>query len=174
MPHPLEVKYALPSKDILDIIARSPRCEQMVKGFVAECHLERMLKRVRSRGGIIDYERVDEDGRADFRVMAEGGPFLIECKMFMTRASRRSGYKVDFRKTRNSAGDRLSRFYRRSDFDILAACTFNQNGQWDFVFIRISDLPLDEDAGGDRLKKSVFYRPGQPHWAGTLSEVLGR
>lgn len=44
MPHDLEIAYQLTSNEILDIIKRSPRCEQMVKGFVAEYHLERKLK----------------------------------------------------------------------------------------------------------------------------------
>lgn len=173
MPHPLEIKYGLGSGEILDVIGRSPRCEQMVKGFVAEFHLEKMLEKAKTTDLIVDYKRIDKDGKPDFKVDLKGGFITVECKMFMSaKASNSNGYKVDFQRTRNSPGDPRSRFYRRSEFDLLAACTYNQDKLWRFVFIRTLDLPLDADAGEDCLKKAVYYRPGQEHWMETLKEAL--
>jgi len=168
----LAEKYMLSPEDILKVIARSPRCEQMVKGFVAEYHLERKLDDLVAAGKIMAYQRLDRDGQPDFLITTADGSLKLECKMFMSAKSSQRGYKVDFQKTRNSPGDPLSRFYRRADFDILAACTYNQNERWDFVFIWTVDLPIDEKAGQDCLKKAVYYRQGDPLWSTSLEEIL--
>jgi hypothetical protein len=171
MPHALENAYQLTSNEILDIIKRSPRCEQMVKGFVAEYHLERKLKALQE-AGLLTYERIDSDGQPDFKVVVNGRTLLMECKNVMTNGYSNGDYKVDFQRTRNSPGDPLSRFYKRSDFDILAACTYNQNGKWDFLYILTSDLPLDDDVGGNCLKKAVRYHTGNIWWTTSLENIL--
>lgn len=170
MSHRLETRYGLPAKDILNVIERSPRCEQMVKGFVAEYHLENLLKTLLAKGDILGYKLIDVDGEPDFEVTTlDGTRALIECKMFMSNQKK---WKVDFQRTRNSKSNPLSRFYRRSDFDVLAACTYNHNGRWDFVYVRTEDLPLDEDAGEDCLKKAVYYEETNPCWFSSLRDAL--
>lgn len=95
MPHDLEIAYQLTSNEILDIIKRSPRCEQMVKGFVAEYHLERKLKALQE-AGLLTYERIDSDGRPDFKVVVNGRTLLMECKNVMTNGYSNGDYKVEF------------------------------------------------------------------------------
>lgn len=173
MPRDLAADYQLTPEQILQVIARSPRCEQMVKGFVAEYHFELKLIELKEQGLIDDWEKIDQDGQPDYRVTIGGRTQTIEVKLFMTQAASNGRYKVDFQRTRNSPGDPLSRFYRRSDFDVLAGCTYNQNHRWDFVCIRTSDLPLDDKVGQDCLKKAVYYLDGDPGWTSDIIEVLG-
>lgn len=173
MSHPLEEKYQLIADQILEVIARSPRCEQMVKGFVAEYHFELLLTDLKDREVIQDFQRIDKDGQPDFQVHVDGQMHLVEVKLFMTTGGTNSRYKVDFQRTRNAKDDKRSRSYRRSDFDILAACTYNKNGRWDFQFIRTSDLPLDEKMGEDCLKKAVYYEKSDTHWVSRFETVLG-
>lgn len=142
----------------------------MVKGFVAEYHLENALKALHERGEILGYRLIDVDGKPDFEAATlDGTRVLIECKMFMSNHKR---WKVDFQRTRNSKSNPLSRYYRRSDFDVLAACTYNHNGRWDFVYIRTQDLPLDDEAGEDCLKKAVYYDERVPCWTSSLKSIL--
>lgn len=172
MSHYLEDAYQLTANEILDVIRRSPRCEQMVKGFVAEYHLERKLKVLQERG-LLTYQRIDHDGQPDFKVIVGGRTVLMECKNVMTNGYSNGDYKVDFQRTRNSPEYPLLRFYKRSDFDILAACTYNQNGRWDFLCISTSDLPLDADVGEGCLKKAVRYHAGDVRWTISLVKILG-
>jgi hypothetical protein len=46
--------------------------------------------------------------------------------------------------TRNSKDGINTRSYRVGYFDILAVCTFNQTGKWDFLFVRANDLDVVE------------------------------
>ncbi len=41
-PHPVEIEMGLPASEILDVIRRSDRCYQTVRGYVAERHLEKL------------------------------------------------------------------------------------------------------------------------------------
>lgn len=101
MPHDLESAYQLTANDILDVISRSPRCEQMVKGFVAEYHLELRLKALQEKG-LLTYERTDSDGQPDFKVVSDGRTLLVECKNVMTYRYSNGDYKIDFQRTRIS------------------------------------------------------------------------
>lgn len=169
MPPSLAEKYKLSPEEILGIIARNPRCEQRVKGFVAEYHLKKILEELKPKGIIIDFHGSIKDNDPDFTLVTKNATLLMECKMFR---SNKKGYEVDFQKTRNAQDDKLSRFYRRSSFDILAACTFNKNERWDFRFIWTRDLPLDEVAGEDCLKKVVRYQEGDGRWSDSLEKIL--
>ncbi|WP_019178251.1 hypothetical protein [Methanomassiliicoccus luminyensis] len=169
MPSSLADKYNLTPEEVLKIIEDNPRCEQMVKGFVAEYHLEKILKVLKSKGIILDFHGPVKDKDPDFTLVTKNGTLLMECKMFR---SNKKGYEVDFQKTRNAQDDKLSRFYRRSSFDILAACTYNKNERWDFRFIRTKDLPLDVSAGEDCLKKVVRCEEGDCRWSDSLENLL--
>lgn len=54
-------------------------------------------------------------------------------------------YKVEIQRTRNSKDGSNTRSYRVGYFDVLAVCTFNQTGRWDFMFIRVKDLDVVEN-----------------------------
>lgn len=173
MTHILADNYQLPADDILEIIRRSPRCEQMVKEFVAEFHLERIFKTLLGDDKITGFKRLDDDGQPDFEAYPGRNTIQVECKMFMSGRQYKNGdYKVDFQRIRHSTIDPRSRHYRRSDFQILAACTYNQNQRWDFVYIKTKHLPLDIEAGEDCLVKAVRYNPQAPFWTSSIEEVL--
>ena len=172
MPHLLETEFELSGEEILNVIARSPRCKQMVKGFVAEYHLEGVLNQLKSQGVLHSVERIDADGEPDFSIRSSAGTFRVECKMVMSAKPHSDGdLKVDFQRTRNSPGDPLSRFYKKGDFDIVAACLYNQTGKWEFRYIRTADLPVDEKVGKDCLKKALRYPGGLP-WKESLIPVV--
>lgn len=174
MPHPLESEFELSGSEVLDVIARSPRCKQMVKGFVAEYHLERILRALVERGELTSVDRIDTDGEPDFRVTSPVGAYRVECKMVMSAKPYANGdLKIDFQRTRNSPGDPLSRFYKRKDFDIVAACLYNQTGRWDFRYIRTKDLPVDEKVRKNCLKKALRY-PGNLPWNESLIPLVDK
>jgi hypothetical protein len=146
----------------------------MVKGFVAEYHLEKMLNELKNEGILQSVERVDADGEPDFRIKSYKGTFRVECKMVMSAKPYSDGdFKIDFQRTRNSPSDPLSRFYKKTDFDIVAACLYNQTGRWEFRFIRTADLPVDDKVGKDCLKKALRYPGGLP-WKESLASLLAK
>jgi hypothetical protein len=64
------------------------------------------------------------------------------------------------------------RGYRAEDFEVLAACLFNQTGTWDYVFVESGRLARRPNFP-DYL---VIMQPVPPSprgvWKGTLEEVL--
>lgn len=172
MPHPLETEFELSSDEILNVIDRSPRCKQMVKGFVGEYHLEKVLNKLKADGILQAVERIDADGQPDFRIRSSARTFLVECKLAMTAKPTSLGdIKVDFQRTRNSPADPLSRFYKRGNFDILAACLYNQTKRWEFRYIRTADIPVDRKVGKDCLIKNLRYPGGLP-WYDSLIPLV--
>lgn len=165
----LEKECNLSAREILDIIDRSPRCRQMVIGFVAEYHLEKVLKEL----PLDEVTRIDQDGRPDFEISYRGRKFLLECKNVMSSFKYKDGnYKVDFQKTRNAKDDPTSRFYKTDDFHVLAACLYPQTGKWKFIFARTKNLPKDKKYS-DLPSKSVKVAPHiQFPWTKDLIECL--
>lgn len=43
----------------------------------------------------------------------------------------------------------------------------------DFLYILTSDLPLDDEADGNCLKKAVRYHTGNIRWTTSLEKILG-
>lgn len=136
--HALESQFALNAQEILDIIDGRSRLAVAVRGGVAEHHLEtglRSSRRVRS------VERRDRDGEPDFDVvLADGRSFVIECKNVSPTRYADGGIKVEVQKTRASKNDPASRFYRVTEFDVVAACLFSATGAWEFKFALSSTL----------------------------------
>ncbi len=132
-PHPVEVEMGLPAWEILDVIKRSDRCYQTVRGYVAERHLEKLLEKLKGSGAIQQSVYVNKDGQPDFRVTLHGQTKTIECKNVMSKTRYANGdLKVDFQRTRNQLGTgaRIGRYYKVTDFDILSACEHNQCNSW--------------------------------------------
>jgi len=174
MTNKLEDEFQLSADEILHVIDRSPRCKQMVKGFVAEYHLERLFQGLKDSGKIVSFERLNRDGQPDFVVKSNKGSFRVECKMAMAKTRYADGdMKIDFQRTRNSPADPTSRFYKRGDFDIVAACLYNQTGKWEFKFIRTSNLLIDQKVGKDCLMKALRYPGGLP-WVNSIESLILR
>ena len=168
----LEQEFELTPQKILEIIQRSPRAKQLVKGFIAEFKLEEVLFQLKKDGKIEDFNRIDKDSQPDFRVLFKRTEMTVECKNVMSGTIFSDGSpKVDFQRTRNARDDPTSRFYTVDDFDVLAACMHNQTGKWEFLFIRTRDLDRDIKYGDPYLRKSVKVRK-EPPWENDLVKVL--
>jgi hypothetical protein len=177
-PHPVEIEMGLPASEILDVIRRSDRCYQTVRGYVAERHLEKLLEQLKASGAIQDSVFINKDGQPDFRVTPlHGRTKTIECKNVMSKTKYANGdLRVDFQRTRNQLGSgaRTGRYYKVTDFDILAACEHNQTGQWRFKFVRTANLPQVTVSGVQCLVKAVRVPPalnGTP-WTENLLSLL--
>jgi hypothetical protein len=163
--HPLELKLGLPASDILDIISGAFRLEAAVRGGVAEHHLERHLRDV---PGVRKVRHIIEDGKPDFEIHYRSRPFLIECKNVLAR-QQQGVPRVDFQKTRASKSDPCSRYYKPTQFEILAACLHPITNQWEFRFAPTKTLSPHPRCVG-RLASGVLVRD----WAQDLRIVLDR
>lgn len=167
MQHPLELQLGLPANEILDIISGAFRLAAAVRGGVAEHHLERQLREV---PGVSRVRHIIEDGRPDFEVEYRKRAFLIECKNVLARKTPQGMPRVDFQKTRASKSDPCSRYYKPSQFDVLAACLHPVNQAWEFRFAPTDGLAPHARCAG-RLASNVVV---QPTWAQDLRQVLDR
>lgn len=166
-PHPLEEEFGLPAWKILDLIADARRLKVAVRGSVAEEYLRQHLSSV---DGVDRVEILDEDGKPDFRIRHRGQrSYLIECKNVL-RKSPKSDPRVDFQRTRASVGDPCTRYYKPTDFDILAACLFPATGIWDFRFCATRLLAPHLKCPG-RLSQKNVYTNGVG-WSASVLQVL--
>ena len=172
--HPLERAFGLPAHTILDVLQRSNRLFVAVKGGIAQEHLRRKLASLRKAGRIASFESIDRDGQPDFRVIYRGRQFLIECKNVRRTLSRRE-MAIDFMRTRYAATEGPeNRFYRPSEFHILAACLFNQTGRWEFKYIPTARLSRHPRHRG-RLDNRVSLGPSKKYfrlWTDDLPAAL--
>ncbi len=174
--HPLELKFNATAWDILSAIERGFRSQVDVKGKLAEWFLYKQLMELKSQSVIEDVTWYDIDGRPDFDIVIGGRTIRMECKNVRSGENPKSyqgDFRVEIQKTRNQlvGGVRL-RGYRADDFEILAACLFNQAGPWDYVFVEAGSLARRPNFP-DYL---VIMQPIPPSprgvWKGTLAEVL--
>jgi hypothetical protein len=136
--HALEEQFDLNSTEILEIIAGRSRLSVAVRGGVAEHHLERQL---RADKRITSVARLDKDGQHDFDVtLASGWSLGIECKNASPESYANGDFRVEVQKTRASKNDPASRFYKVTEFDVVAACVFAATGKWTFMYARTSNL----------------------------------
>lgn len=138
--HSLERALGLSARAILDAIKRNNRILVAVKGAVAQERLRYRLSRLKISGAIQDFGSLDADGKPDFWVRFRGREYLVECKN-VQKQLRRGEMTVDFMRTRyQKTGKPSARFYSESEFQVLAACRFNQTRKWDFRFIATTKL----------------------------------
>ena len=150
------------------------RAQVDVKGKLAELYLYRQLKKLEKSGKISNLEWIDVDGKPDFSLTHKKKKYQIECKNLRNETYKRPppAYKVEIQKTRNSKDGTNTRSYRTDYFDILAVCTFNQTGKWEFCFIKASDLNTVEDYPS--LLKIMQRVPHKPEgvWKKDILDVL--
>lgn len=163
-PHPLELQLGLSAGEILDVIARAFRLGAAVRGGVAEHHLHSYLSEV---PGITSVRHIIEDGRPDFQVEYRKRSFLIECKNVLAR-TQRGLPKVDFQKTRASKTNPCSRYYRQTQFQVLAACLHPISRRWEFRFSPTAQLEPHKTCPG-HLASNVIVRHD---WPSNLEMVL--
>jgi hypothetical protein len=143
--HPLAQQFNLSPDEILDLIANARRLKMAVRGWVAEEHLRSTLARI---PGVV-CDRLDEEGGPDLRVaFRRGPPLMIECKNVARERDKAGNARLDFQRTRAAKGDPCSRYYKPSDFDIVAACLHAVTSTWDFRYVLSVRLPMHKVCEG--------------------------
>lgn len=174
MVHPLEEKLNAPAEDIMEAILNGFRAQVDVKGKLAELYLDHYLRRLEESGTISYLNWVDVDGEPDFNFEYNSRVIKVECKNVRNEIYQRPtpAYKVEIQKTRNSKDGSNTRSYPRNYFEILAVCTFNQTGEWNFCFVRSLDLEGRDDDGS--LLKTMQRVPMIPEdpWRVDLVDIL--
>jgi hypothetical protein len=175
--HPLEQLFNASAWDILSAIERGFRAQVDVKGKLAEWFLYKHLTELQRLGVVQRVEWRDQDGVPDFLLEVGGRSLQMECKNIRSGRVSRSGWRVEIQKTRNQIGGGPARGYKADEFDILAACLFNQSGQWSFLFAAAANLErrlLHQDYLVIMQKVPMT---GQGYWheqlQSALTEVLG-
>jgi hypothetical protein len=149
--HPLVKQFNLSPTEILDLIDSAKRLKMAVRGWVAEEHLRTALAALPD----VTCERLDDEGGPDIRVNYRGGPPLtIECKNVSRDRDKFGNSKIDFQRTRAAKGDPCSRYYQKSDFDIVAACLHATTHSWDFKFVLPTQLPGHKKCDG-RISNNI-------------------
>jgi hypothetical protein len=154
--HKLLDELDLPPEALFDLINGASRLKMAVRGWVAEQKLEQALQKIH---GVSDCHRINEEGQPDVTLRWRGGaPILIECKNVLRKLSA-SGYpKIDFQRTRASKANPCSRYYKPTDFPILAACLHAVTEKWNFKFALTRDLPSHAKCSG-RIASGVIVGP---------------
>lgn len=164
--HRLEKHFELSSRAILDIITHRHRLETAVRGGVAEHHLQSHLERADE---VLTMRQIDEDGQPDFDVtLVSGRRVTIECKNVSPVPLKSGAARVEVQKTRASKGDPTSRFYRRDQFDLVAASLWPVTGQWEFRFKATAELAVHRDFP-DRV---AAIQVVDETWSDTISAAL--
>lgn len=138
-PHALSTELKMPAEAVLDLIQNASRLKMAVRGWVAEHHLEAFLQTV---PGVKDCRRLDEEGGPDIELRFKSSDrLLVECKNVL-RATAKGGIpRVDFQRTRASKTDPCSRYYKPTDFHVLAACLHAVTERWEYRFLPTMCLP---------------------------------
>jgi hypothetical protein len=171
--HPLEKKFNASAQDILSAVEHGFRAQVDVKGKLAEWFLFKELRKIQEAGTLENVVWHDSDSKPDFEVTLGGQVIRVECKNVRSGPHNivRSGpcagwFRVEIQKTRNGIDrtGKATRAYRVDQFDVLAACTFNQAGEWRHLFCPTRKLAVRE-ASPEHL---VIMQPVPPqpeqHW----------
>lgn len=174
MSHKLEEMLNAPASDIMDAILRGFRAQVDVKGKLAELYLYKYLEVLEKSGKIRNLKWIDADGVPDFNFDVGSKSFRVECKNLRNETFKNPtpAYKVEIQKTRNSKDGTNTRSYRNDYFDILAVCTFNQTGKWEFYFIKSSNLEVVEDNPSLlKIMQRVPHKPEGP-WKKDILDLI--
>jgi hypothetical protein len=135
--HALAQEFALSEAKVLDLIASTRMLKMAVRGSVAEAHLLTALERV---PGVRDCRRLAGDVGPDVGLSFMGADITVECKN-SSRVKTSEGFeKIDLQRTRSSKSDPCSRYYKPSDFDLVAACIHAVTERWEFKYAVTAEL----------------------------------
>lgn len=144
--HRLIDELGLEEAALFDLINDTSRLKMAVRGWVAEVHLEEKL---RTMPGVSECHRIKEEGRPDISLRWHGSkPIYIECKNVLRKTASGGAPRMDFQRTRASKADPCSRYYRPSDFGVVAACLHAVTEIWEFRFAETRALPSHPKCAG--------------------------
>ncbi len=147
----LVVDFGLPEERIVQLINSQRMLKMALRGGVAEEHL---IDRLRSVPDVDDVRRLDDVGAADVEVVFRGRTLTVECKNVSPNLTASGLAQIDLQRTRASKKDACSRFYKYTDFDVVAACMQPTTQKWDFRFARTPSLDPHKECSG-RLSNRV-------------------
>lgn len=154
---------------LFDLIDGAARLKMAVRGWIAEQHLEDTLKTI---GGVSDCKRINEEGQPDLTLRwKSSAPVLIECKNVLRSKTAAGLARVDFQRTRASKSDPCSRYYKPSEFGVLAACLHAVTEKWEFEFALTKELPAHQSCQG-RIANNL--RVSDPWFTANVEAVLDR
>jgi hypothetical protein len=149
--HSLAKEFALPERKVLDLISERRMLKMAVRGSVAEEHLVNALQTV---PGVQDCHRLEDDRGPDVALTFQGRRVTVECKN-SSRVRTKEGYeKIDLQRTRASKSDPCSRYYKPSEFDLVAACIHAVTEKWEFKYASTKELDAHGTCVG-RLSNNV-------------------
>jgi hypothetical protein len=174
--HPVEDLLNASAADILSAIHRGFRALVDVKGKLAEYFLLQKLEQLRERGLIKSVEWLDKDGQPDFFIHVGRHTLRVECKNVRSGEDQRyhdpEAYKVELQKTRNSKDGTPTRGYRIDEFDVLAACLFNQTHEWEYLYVATRRLQRRPNMGDFLvIMQRVPLRPEGP-WRADIEAAI--
>jgi hypothetical protein len=168
--HRLIDELGLSEAELFDLIDETTRLKQAVRGWVAEVHLEQLL---RSVPGVTDCGRLNTEGKPDISLRYHGrGPYLIECKNVLRDTSSDGTPRLDFQRTRASKADPCSRYYRPSDFSVVAACLHAVTERWEFRYAATRELPPHKRCQG-RIRPALQIGDDWTSDAAAIFEAIG-
>jgi hypothetical protein len=166
--HELSRELELTEIEVLDLITSARRLKMAVRGWVAEEHLFRMLRKVK---GVTDCARLDIEGGADISLRYEGSnPLLVECKNVLYKTHKDGLPRLDFKRTRSSQNDPCSRYYGPHDFDVVAACKHAVTQRWEYAFSLTTSMDKLAKCPGKLSDKVVI----DEKWSTDIRGILGQ
>jgi hypothetical protein len=165
--HALAKEFALPERKVLDLISERRMLKMAVRGSVAEEHLVSALRGV---PGVQNCRRLEDDRGPDVELYFQGTKITVECKN-SSRVRTKEGFeKIDLQRTRASKADPCSRYYKPSEFDLVAACIHAVTEKWEFKYAPTCDLDPHGSCAG-RLSNNVKL---DQRWTADVSAALVR
>jgi hypothetical protein len=165
--HAVLKEFDLEPQALFDLIEGAGRLKMAVRGWVAEQHLYEQLAAIE---GVTDCTRLGGDGQPDLTLRWRGGePILVECKNTLRTPYADGRPKVDFQRTRASKGDPCSRYYKASDFPVLAACLHAVTERWEFRFALTTDLEPHKSCEG-RISSNIAV--GSPLFVEQAAQIF--
>ena len=149
--HALAKEFSLPEKKVLDLISERRMLKMAVRGSVAEEHLVNALRVV---PGVKDCKRLEDERGPDVALSYRGKRITIECKNSSRERTRDDYEKIDLQRTRASKADPCSRYYKPSEFDLVAACIHAVTEKWEFKYAPSANLDPHNTCAG-RLSNNV-------------------
>jgi hypothetical protein len=149
--HALAKEFSLPESKVLDLISERRMLKMAVRGSVAEEHLVNALRIV---PGVRDCHRLEKEHGPDVALSFQGTSITVECKN-SSRVPTKEGFeKIDLQRTRASKADPCSRYYKPSEFNLVAACIHAVTEKWEFKYAASSELDPHKTCAG-RLSNNV-------------------
>jgi hypothetical protein len=164
--HQLTSEFQLSEQEVLDLISGARRLKMAVRGWVAEAHLVRLLERVE---GVTDCQRIDAEGGPDVVLRyQQSREITFECKNVLRKTAADGTPRLDFQRTRTSKGDPCTRYYSRTDFDVVAACLHAITERWEYKLVRALALDSHRKCAG-KINQNIRV---DERWTSSAQSVL--